>query len=339
VRRGSFVAGTAQYEKALDKLSRTVLAPVAGLLNRKRLLIVSDGALQYVPFAVLLAPGKPSLPLIMEHETVSLPSASVLAVLRHEFAERKAAPNAVAILADPVFDAHDDRLRQSSEGDQHGPRELSKPARQSGLERSAHEVGLARAGIFPRLPFTRREADAISSVASQKDLYIALGFDASKAAATDSRLRDYRVVHFATHGLLNSLHPELSGLVLSLVDREGKTQDGFLRLLDIYNLNLNADLVVLSACQTALGKQIAEEGLVGLTRGFMYAGAARVLASLWKVDDEATAELMKQFYAGVLRDGQSPAQALRSAQIYISKQKRWRSPYYWAGFVLQGEWQ
>lgn len=168
------------------------------------------------------------------------------------------------VLADPIFDAHDDRLRQSSEDNKHGPRELSNPRWQSGLERSGHEVGTTRDGIFPRLPFTRREADEISSIVPEGSSFVALGFDASKAIATDSRLRDYRIVHFATHGLLNSLHPELSGLVLSLVDRQGKLQDGFLRLLDIYNLNLNADLVVLSACQTALGKQIAEEGARGI---------------------------------------------------------------------------
>jgi len=166
-----------------------------------------------------------------------------------------------------------------------------------------------------------------------------LDFDANKDTAISPRLQDYRIVHYATHGLLNSEHPELSGLVFSLVDRQGNPQDGFLRLLDIYNLELNADLIVLSACQTALGKQIAGEGLIGLTRGFMYAGAPRVMASLWKVDDEATAELMKKFYEGMLRNGQTPAQALRSSQIWMSQQKRWKGPYYWAGFVLQGEWK
>ena len=126
---------------------------------------------------------------------------------------------------------------------------------------------------------------------------------------------------------------------LHLVDRRGKPQDGFLRLLDIYNLELNADLVVLSACQTALGKQIDEEGLVGLTRGFMYAGAPRVMASLWKVDDEATTVMMEKFYEGVLKNRQTPAQALRSAQMWMQSQSEWKSPYYWAGFVLQGEWR
>ena len=155
----------------------------------------------------------------------------------------------------------------------------------------------------------------------------------------DARLADYRIVHFATHGLINNQHPDLSGIVLSLVDEQGRTQNGFLRLYDIYNLKLNADLVVLSACQTALGKEIKGEGLVGLTRGFMYAGAPRVVASLWRIDDRATAEIMKRFYTGMLKDGLRPAAALRAAQISMLNDKRWQSPHFWAAFTLQGEWQ
>jgi CHAT domain-containing protein len=152
-------------------------------------------------------------------------------------------------------------------------------------------------------------------------------------------LGQYRIVHFATHGLINSEHPELSGLVLSLIDENGKPQDGFLRMSEIFNLEMPADLVVLSACQTALGKEVKGEGLVGLTRGFMHAGAQRVVASLWQVDDLATAELMKHFYRGMLKENLRPAAALRVAQIELSKSPRWSSPYYWAGFVIQGEWR
>jgi CHAT domain-containing protein len=157
--------------------------------------------------------------------------------------------------------------------------------------------------------------------------------------ATSGALARYRIVHFATHGLLNSEHPELSGLVLSLIDDNGKIRDGFLRMHEIYNLRLPADVVVLSACQTALGKEVKGEGLVGLTRGFMYAGAQRVVASLWQVDDLATAELMKHFYRGMLQENMRPAEALRAAQIEMSKHGRWSAPYYWAGFVIQGEWR
>jgi CHAT domain-containing protein len=204
------------------------------------------------------------------------------------------------------------------------------------MERSARDAGLMS---FTRLAFTRREAEAITDLAAGRSKLKALDFEASRATATNPDLSQYRIVHFATHGLLNSAHPELSGLVLSLVDERGQPQDGFLRLHEIYNLKLGADLVVLSACQTALGKEVKGEGLVGLTRGFMYVGAARVLVSLWNVSDEATAELMKRFYRGILKDGLQPAAALRAAQIAMWKQPRWAAPYYWAGFVLQGEWR
>jgi CHAT domain-containing protein len=167
----------------------------------------------------------------------------------------------------------------------------------------------------------------------------ALDFEASKATATGGRLSQYRIVHFATHGLINSRHPELSGIVLSLVDQQGRPQDGFLRLHDVYNLKLDADLVVLSGCRTAVGKDVRGEGLIGLTRGFMYAGAPRVVASLWDVRDEATAELMKRFYEAMLRQRMPPAAALRAAQLSMTREKRWEAPYYWAGFVLQGEWR
>jgi len=139
--------------------------------------------------------------------------------------------------------------------------------------------------------------------------------------------------------LLDSERPGLSALVLSLVDEQGKPQDGFLRTNDILNLNLPAELVVLSACQTGLGQEIKGEGLVGITRGFMYAGAARVVVSLWSVNDKATSELMTKFYRKMLKEGQSPAAALRAAQVEMWQQKAWQSPFYWAAFVMQGEWK
>src|SRR5262249_8076676 len=178
-----------------------------------------------------------------------------------------------------------------------------------------------------RLPFSRREAEAILSVTPKAESLKALDFRASRETATSAELSQYRIVHFATHGLLDKKHPELSGIVLSLVDREGKPQNGFLQLHDVYNLNLPAEVVALSACRTGLGKSVRGEGLVGLTRGFMYAGAKRVVASLWSVQDLATAELMKRFYGAMLGERRMrPAEALREAQVEMWKQKRWRSP-------------
>jgi len=168
----------------------------------------------------------------------------------------------------------------------------------------------------------------------------ALDFEASRDLATSADLAQYRVVHFATHGILDTERPELSGLVLSLVDRDGRPRDGYLRLNELYALKLPAELVVLSACRTALGREMRGEGLVGLTRGFMYAGASRVLASLWMVDDRATAELMSHFYRGLLGPAHLPAPAaLRAAQEAVRSQRRWEHPYYWAGFVLHGDWK
>jgi CHAT domain-containing protein len=209
-----------------------------------------------------------------------------------------------------------------------------------GVEKALRDVNESEAEIgLSSLPFTRREATSIVKLLPQRQRFLALDFKASKATATSPELSQYRIVHFATHGLLDSIRPELSGLVLSLVDEQGNPQDGFLQLHEVYNLNLPAELIVLSSCRTGLGKEIRGEGMVGLTRGFMYAGAARLVTSLWKVDDEATAELMKRFYTKMLGESERPASALRAAQIEMWRQKDWKSPFYWAAFTFQGEWR
>jgi CHAT domain-containing protein len=166
-----------------------------------------------------------------------------------------------------------------------------------------------------------------------------MDFDASLSTIHSPALADYRILHLATHGFVNPAHPELSGLVLSLVDANGRSRSGFLRAHDIFNLELGAELVVLSACRSALGAEIRGEGLMSITRGFMYAGASRVMASLWKVDDEATAELMQRFYTAHVKMRLTAAAALRQAQLEMSASSRWSSPRYWAAFVLQGEWR
>jgi CHAT domain-containing protein len=343
------------YHSAAAELSRMVLDPVAEQIRGKRLVIVADGALHYIPFAALPEPGvAESQPLAVNHEVVSLPSASVLALIRQERKDRKPAAKAVAVLADPVFDRQDPRVGGGSSARSmpvamaRGVRSktplddlLSVPTSAGMLTRSAADLGLQRGGqlMLPRLRFTRQEASAIYEATPFGQGMKAVDFQASRATAISPELANYRIVHFATHGLLNSQHPELSGLVFSLVDKNGKPQEGFLTLQDIYNLNLPTELVVLSACETGLGKEISGEGLIGLTRGFMYAGASRVVASLWKVSDVATAELMAEFYRSMEKDGLAPAAALRAAQVTMWKQKRWKAPYYWAAFQIQGEWR
>jgi CHAT domain-containing protein len=315
-------------------------------------LIVSDGALQYIPFAALPNPttvqGSVPRPLVVNHEIVSLPSASTLSVLRREVAGRKPAPKAVAVTADPVYNRNDERIK--GEELQSNRRGMNRPTapRTRGelpfeLERSARESGLRGGAIeFTRLKGTGYEARQILSLVPESQSKQSFGFNADMAAVTAPDLSQYRYVHFATHGLLNSTHPELSGLVLTLFDREGNPRDGFLRANQIFNLKLPAELVVLSACQTGLGKEVKGEGLVSLTRGFMYAGAPRVVVSLWSVPDAATAELMARFYRKMLKEGLRPAAALRAAQVSIiedSQKKDWVMPYYWAAFTLQGEWR
>jgi CHAT domain-containing protein/tetratricopeptide (TPR) repeat protein len=327
-----------QARLASTALSRMLLGPVAGELRERRLVIVPDGALQYVPFAALpdvgrqvatVASDRDLPPLIVAHEIVTIPSASVLDMLRGDAAAPGRPDKTVVVLADPVLQQKDPRVRSSN-----------AVARRAGTANPAGDpTGMLGAVSFERLRFTRAEADAIAAAAGPSSSLTALDFDASRAMATSPELGRYRIVHFAAHALINSQRPQLSGIVLSLVRPDGEPQNGFLRLHDIYNLTLRAELVVLSACQTALGKDVTGEGLVGLTRGFMYAGAPRVVASLWDVRDQATAELMRRFYDGMLHRELQPAAALRAAQISMWREKRWESPVYWAGFILQGEWR
>jgi CHAT domain-containing protein len=211
-------------------------------------------------------------------------------------------------------------------------------AKDDDIQSLISEDSAARGPRLNRLMHSREEAEAIASVSSKSDLLMAVDFDANRAIANDPRVARSRVVHFATHGIFDSKNPAMSGLVFSLVDKQGNPQAGFLGLDDIYRLHLSADLVVLSACETALGEEVSGEGLVGLTWGFIYAGAKSVVASLWQVNDASTAELMRVFYTGMERHGLSAAAALREAQLTISQQPQWRSPYYWAGFVIEGEY-
>jgi CHAT domain-containing protein/tetratricopeptide (TPR) repeat protein len=329
-------------------LSRMLLGPVAQRLGGKRLVVVAPGALSYLPFAALPAPEDEKRqagdyePLIAKHEVVTIPSASVLSIIRREMAGRQRAAKSVAVLADPVFEVSDPRLASPKNGNSFGETPAAPVAdpEQSELTRAIRTMNFsdARAG-FTRLAFSRQEAESIIALTPKGIGLKATDFNASRDLAMSRQLSQYRILHFATHGLLNSERPELSGLVFSLIDREGKPQDGFLRLYEIYNLQLNADLVVLSACETGLGKEIKGEGLIGLTRGFMYSGAPRVVASLWNVDDLATAELMKLFYQRMLKDGLPAGAALRAAQLELFRQKRWASPYFWAGFAFHGEWK
>ena len=339
----------AEYPKAAAALSAMLLKDVRAELRGKRLLIVGDGALQYIPFAALPEPASSinktavaNSPLLIHHEIVNLPSASTLAVLRQDLSGRRLATKAVAILADPVFDKSDMRVKTTGAALKSSTQ--SSPANGNALERDIERAmeDLDGNSRFPplRLNAAHWEAEEISKLVPERERMQALDFAANRQTVTSPELGQYRIVHFATHAFNNSVHPELSGIVLSLVNERGEPQDGFLRLSEIFNLKLPTELVVLSGCQTGLGKEVKGEGLIGMTRGFMYAGAPRMVVSLWSVDDRATSALMARFYKRMLGgQKQPPSAALRAAQIEMWKETGWKAPYFWAGFIFQGEWK
>jgi CHAT domain-containing protein len=353
-----------QYPAAATELSQMILGPVADHLGRKRLLIVADGALHFIPFAVLPMPrageqtkgrtdgrrdgakrkNQPSAtrnlqsrnPLIVDHEIVNLPSASVLGILRRRRQTRPIAPKMLALLADPVFEKDDPRFRLEFSLTPFPPQ--SDVGNLRGATPNPIIPGMQ--GKLTRLRFARQEAKQILDALSQSERAASLSafdFAANQDLALSPELGQFRYLHFATHGLLDNERPDLSGIALSLLDRDGREQDGFLRLIEIYNLRLAAELVTLSACETGLGKQVSGEGIVGLTRGFLHAGAARVLVSLWKVDDRASARLMGRIYEGIFREKLSPAAALRKAQLSVRQDPGFNDPFFWAAFVLHGE--
>jgi len=328
-----------QYARRAAELSQLILGPVAGRIGSKRLVIVADGSLQFIPFEALFAPGGSDarLPLGITNEVVYLPSASTLALIRSLPRGRPASKN-VAVFADPVFGLDDDRVAAAHRRTPPGSQESVKLV---ALKRALRDFDLTTGDAsLERLVYTRDEANAIMSVVPAGSGMKATGFSASRSNATSPAVGGYKIVHFATHALLDDKRPELSGLVMSLVDERGRPQDGFLRLGDIYNLKLPVDMVVLSACRTGIGREVSGEGLIGLTRGFMYAGASKVVATLWKVDDEATATFMKSFYLHMLKEGMPASAALRLARSEVMQARaEWRSPYFWAGFVLQGDWR
>ncbi len=327
--------------RAAGELSRMVLSPVAESLGGRRVVVVADGALNYIPFQLLPSPNADGEPLIAVNEVVNAPSASILGQLRQETARRRAPSKTLAAFGDPV--SASDYARDKGKSGGGSVVAATRTPEGEEARRAVRDIELQGDAFDPtrtgRLFYAGRELANLREVASAGKTFVAADYDATRERLRATDLTDFAILHFATHGFLDPARPEKSGLVLSTVDREGRPIEGFVQLQDIYNLRAPVDLVVLSACRTALGKEVRGEGLIGLTRGFMYAGASSVVSSLWKVDDEATAELMKRFYANVLRGGQTPAAALRDAQNSIRREPQWRSPYYWAAFTLQGEYR
>ncbi len=325
---------------AARDLGRLILSPVAAELNKRRIIVVADGALHYIPFQVLTEPSAGDEQLVARYEIVNTPSASILGELREEAARRRPPAKTLAAFGDPVTSAD-----YAQRTDNSGHEQLAS-LQTLGDERWRHALrDMGVKGDSPNassagpLFYAKLELANLREVTAGEETFVAAGFDATLARLRSTDLSEFAVLHFATHGYLDPVSPENSGLLLTTVTPDGRALEGFVGLQDIYSLHAPVTLVVLSACRTALGKEVRGEGLVGLTRGFMYAGASSVLASLWKVDDEATAELMKRFYGNLLQRGMTPAEALRAAQNSIRQEPQWSSPYYWAGFTLQGEYR
>lgn len=326
------VVAEREYWVEARALSEDLLGQVGDRIKGKRLIIVPDGKLQYFPFGGLPEPGvAENRPLVVDHEIVYEPSASVLKLIRQtgEMNKRPEPSKDVLVYADPVYSKTDGRLTHNDSPD-------------GGFVSTilGHFRSVESIDKLQRLPATEDEAKSIADTVGSNRTTVRTGFAANRTNALAADVSDYKVLHFATHGLIDETRPELSGIVLSMFDREGKPQDGgFIRMQDVYGLNLNTDLVVLSACDTGLGKVIKGEGIMSLNNAFLQSGAKSVVSSLWKVDDTVTRELMSEFYRGIVSDGLTPAAALRHAQIKMFNDPRFSSPFYWAAFTAQGDYQ
>ena len=338
-------ADTAAFVTASNAVYKTVLEPAAALIADKRLMVVADGALNYIPFEVLLKSSDPgdfsSLGyLVKTNEIVYAPSASVVGSIKQQ--RTKATGRSLLVIADPVFNSNDSRAQKA--GTSTTDAEVRGLGIQSALSDVAGQAPAAPPAKMEGLPLarlngTRLEAEQISALAKtsggQADVWLDLEASEDNLSARD--ITKYRIIHVATHGLLNAERPQFTGVVLSLVGNKNK--DGFLRTDEVFNLRLGAPLVMLSACETGLGKERRGEGVMGLTRAFMYAGAPTVGVSLWSVADKSTADLMTDFYRRLLATGDgSSSGALRAAQLSMISAKKYSAPFYWAPFVLVGDW-
>jgi CHAT domain-containing protein len=347
-----FAEDAAAFVTASSALYKAAVEPAGAVLGEKRLLIVGDGALNYVPFEALVKSPESadysSLPyLIKTNEVIYAPSASVVGVIKQQNSNRDG--RAMLILADPVFNSNDARAKgaavSANANETRGLGIQSALADVTGQDAAATAGSTKMQGLpLARLTGTRTEAEQIVKLAktsgTQADMWLDL--DANEGNIETRDVTKYRVVHIATHGLLNAERPQFTGLVLSLVGN--KTEDGFLRTDEVFNLRLGSPLVMLSACETGLGKEKRGEGVMGLTRAFMYAGAPTVGVSLWSVADKSTAELMTDFYKRLLGSpvgpaAASPSAAMRDAQLAMIAGKKYSAPFYWAPFVLVGDWR
>ncbi|MCG8434789.1 MAG: CHAT domain-containing protein, partial [Gammaproteobacteria bacterium] len=325
--------GVAPANNPLAELAKTVLHPILPDVAEKLLVIVPDGALHYIPFDALPVHDSRDY-LIARHETVVIPSISTLMVKRNLLGKSRTSRNRMTIIADPVTRPDDPRIT-AMESVQFG----EALADASAVYRSSES--LYDTASLARLPYADAEANSLAKIARENQWQVTMtkGLSATREAILQSPLDQFDIIHFATHGIVDANSPRLSTLVLTSVTEDGQSIPGFLQMHDLFNLQLNAELVVLSACETALGKQIRGEGLISLTRGFLHAGADKVVASLWRAQDRATAMLMTRFYELMLKEKLRPSAALQGAKLYMLKETRYKNPHFWAPFIIQGDWR
>ncbi|MEO6589637.1 MAG: CHAT domain-containing tetratricopeptide repeat protein [Pyrinomonadaceae bacterium] len=317
------------YLKIAKELSRDLFGQAAGKFGNKRLIIVPDGKLGYFPVSALPLPDSETIePILLTNEVVYEPSASTLSILSGNNKKTNTASKSLLIFSDPVFSADDLRLSGKNQD------ELVPQNEPNDKFRFVESLD-----SLVRLDSSKTEANSIVEILGESNADSFSAFEANREKLLGANVADYKILHFATHGLIDENRPELSGIVLSRFDESGKKLDEFFRLHDIYGMNLNSDLVVLSACNTAIGKEVRGEGLMSLNNAFLSVGAKSVMASLWKVEDGATLELMKNFYDAMANEKVTPSKALQKAQIKMWQSKRYQSPFYWAAFTVQGDFK
>ena len=320
----------AENEYALEarNLSDELFGQIADKITNKRLIVVADGKLHYFPLSALPSPVSDSNePILVTSEIVYEPSAQMLSLLAKNN-NRTQPPKNLLVFSDPVFSEDDPRYRGESETIENPNSETAS----TGKLRFAESLN-----SLPRLAASKEESDLIINAVGSSKFDVFSGFEANRETLLNAEVSDYKIIHFATHGLIDEQRPELSGILLSRFDAGGHKINEFVRLQDIYGLNFSADLIVLSACDTGVGKQLKGEGLMSLNNAFLQSGAKSVVSSLWKVDDYATRELMRDFYAALAKGETTPAQALREAKLKLRRNPVYKSPFYWAAFTIQGD--
>jgi CHAT domain-containing protein len=317
------------YAQIAYRLQDMLIKPAAHLIRGRDLIISPSDMLHDLAFEALVVnePGSETTfarprYLVEDYTITYAPSVSVLAEMENEREHTRLAKE-MLLVGDPVFNDRDPRMAQTKRSDESESTLLA-----------INNTQRFRAGL-DRLLATRREVLAIADLAKQRHLNptIWLGFEANEENFKSSNVSSYRFVHLATHGLADYQDGDFSALVLSLGLKKAG-EDGVLTAKEIAGLKLNSDLVVLSGCETAAGQNGRAEGIVGLSRAFITAGAQRVCGSLWKAEDTETEKLMKSFYEGLLIKGLNPPESLRQAKVTLLGNGA--APSHWAPFILVG---